>query len=787
MKRLLALLLSLIYLTASAQVEHSIVLDSNSFRAVQTDALTGVNIDPICMDSSRQPCARVKIFFHRMTREQMEQLEPIFPSGTIDCIKRKVADDNTVFILEFTAKPSTKFYLNHPTFGVSNEVEFDFEGGREYQLEASLNQTFSIIVNSNAENVDIYLDDVFKGKTDSSKSLTIKEVMIGAHTLKTVYGTVSSQQRIEVNSGSILFRQNVDTAASRPQFVVFAVEPQSAVVTIDGKHYSLTDGAMRLVLESGTYNYTVSAAGYHSQSGTFTVAGSKVTKQIALTADAATVTLTVADNAEIWVNGEKVGNSRWSGTLNSGTYIFEAKKAGHSTTTTSKHITSDNPQQSYTLESPKPLFGSLIVDGSPLMADVTIDGVGVGQMPLSLDNLLVGEHKVTVSKSGYQPYTTTVTIAEGKAASVNITLTKQTSQTPNSTSASSGKVYKVGDYYNENGKKGVVFDVSADGKSGKIVSMGETWGDWTTDGKEQYRIIGASSTTDGAYNMTVVKSVPDWKEKYPNFKWCANLGEGWYLPAIEELKLLILDNTVYNAVNRTLAANKGTLLANKETVSYLISYLSSTEENQKPNNEYEVWHVFVKYGYTLDLGKNRSGRARAVATFGDVSNWQQSISGVKTYKVGDYYNENGKQGVVIEVRDGGSHGKIVSMTQTELPWSDKSGQRQIIGANSNINGAYNMSIITAIPKWEEKYHAFKWCADLGEDWYLPTTEDLLTIYRNKKIINSKLTDKILDESYWSSRENSENKLCADFISMSDGSCMALGKVYYRYVRAVANF
>ena len=954
MKRFLFAILTLIAFTATAQVENSIVIDTKSFRAVQTDALTGVNIDPIGLDHSRQACARVKIKFDRMSKAQIDALEVKMRSNT-DLTKQKVADyyDN-VLILEMTAKPNTRFYLYSPEFGESNEVTLNLEGNREYEMLASLNQTFSIVVSSNTENVDIYLDDVFKGKTDGSKSLTIKEVMIGAHTLKAVYGTVSSQQTIEVNSGSILFRQNVDTAASRPQFVVFAVEPQSAVVTIDGKHYSLTDGAMRLVLESGTYNYTVSAAGYHSQSGTFTVAGSKVTKQIALTADAATVTLTVADNAEIWVNGEKVGNSRWSGTLNSGTYIFEAKKAGHSTTTTSKHITSDNPQQSYTLDSPKPLFGSLIVDGSPLMADVAIDGVGVGQMPLSLDNLLVGEHKVTVSKSGYQPYTTTITIAEGKAATVSAELIKgskiykvgdyynengkegvvfevsadgrsgkivsmkqsaeelewssdgkeqrcligansttdgaanmakvktisgwrskypafkwcadlgegwylpskeelhtiykckdklnpkltdklqHTSYCWSSTEdnkqfsgyfcawggdmgrgvtgydykfndhyvravsafgdssksesdATTSAPYKVGDYYNENGKKGVVFDVSADGKSGKIVSMGETWVDWTTDGKERSRIIGASSTTDGAYNMTVVKSVPDWEEKYPNFKWCANLGEGWYLPAIEELKLLILDNTVYNAVNRTLAANKGTLLANKETVSYLTSYLSSTEENQKSNNEYQAWHVFVKYGYTLDLGKDRSGRARAVATFGDVSNWQQSISGVKTYKVGGYYNENGKQGVVIEVRDGGSHGKIVSMTQTELPWSDKSGQRQIIGANSRINGAYNMSIITAIPKWEEKYHAFKWCADLGEDWYLPTTEDLVTIYRNKKIINSKLTDKILDESYWSSREDSENKLCANFISMSNGDCMALGKVYYRYVRAVANF
>ncbi len=425
MKRFLFAILTLIAFTATAQMENSIVLDAKSFRAVQQDALTGVNIDPIGLDHSRQACARIKIKFDRMNKAQIDALEVKMRSNT-DLTKQKVADyfDN-VLILEMTAKPNTRFYFYSPEFGESNEVTLNLEGNREYEMLASLNQTFSIVVSSNAENVDIYLDDVFKGKTDSSKSLTIKEVMIGAHTLKAVYGTVSSQQTIEVNSGSILFRQNVDTAASRPQFVVFAVEPQSAVVTIDGKHYSLTDGAMRLVLEGGTYNYTVSAAGYHSQSGTFTVAGSKVTKQIALTADVATVTLTVADNAEIWVNGEKVGNSRWSGTLNSGTYIFEAKKAGHSTTTTSKHITSDNPQQSYTLESPKPLFGSLIVDGSPLMADVTIDGVGVGQMPLSLDNLLVGEHKITVSKSGYQPYSATITIAEGRTATVNATLTNQ--------------------------------------------------------------------------------------------------------------------------------------------------------------------------------------------------------------------------------------------------------------------------------------------------------------------------------------------------------------------------
>ena len=426
MRRFFAILtLIAVCFTASAQVEHSIVLDSNSFRAVQTDALTGVNIDPIGMDSSRQLCARVKIFFHRMTREQMEQLEPVFPSGTIDCIKRKVADDNTVFILEFTAKPSTKFYLNHPTFGVSNEVEFDFEGGREYQLEASLNQTFSIVVNSNKPNVDIYLDNRYRGQTDASNSLTIKDVMIGGHKLKVVYGSISYEQEIDVNSGSISFRQDVNKAAGEPQFVVFTVEPQSAVVTIGGKHYTLTDGAMRTVLNSGTYNYTVSAVGYHSKSDSFTVAGEKVTRNITLTADVATVTLTVADNAEIWVNGEKKGSGHWSGMLNSGPYIFEAKRAGHKTMKLSKHISSAQSQQSYALPAPTPIVGSLIISGTPINADVTLDGKAVGQLPLKLNDILVGEHTVVVSKSEYESYTQSVTIAEGKTATINATLKKQ--------------------------------------------------------------------------------------------------------------------------------------------------------------------------------------------------------------------------------------------------------------------------------------------------------------------------------------------------------------------------
>ena len=129
MKRILAILtLFAVAFTATAQIEHSIVLDAKSFRAVQQDELTGVNIDPIGLDHSRQACARIKIKFDRMSKAQIDALEVKMRSNT-DLTKQKVADyyDN-VLILEMTAKPNTRFYFYSPEFGESNEVTLNLEG-----------------------------------------------------------------------------------------------------------------------------------------------------------------------------------------------------------------------------------------------------------------------------------------------------------------------------------------------------------------------------------------------------------------------------------------------------------------------------------------------------------------------------------------------------------------------------------------------------------------------------------------------------------------------------------
>ena len=177
------------------------------------------------------------------------------------------------------------------------------------------------------------------------------------------------------------------------------------------------------------------------------------------------------------------------------------------------------------------------------------------------------------------------------------------------------KTYKVGDYYNDGVREGVVFEVSADGRHGKIVSMMQSAErlQWSYDGAEQDRLIGANSETNGAYNMAKVKAISGWEAKYPAFKWCADLGECWYLPSKEELKTFTLNDAVHDAVNRTLIARGGTNLYDR---GEWMGYWSSTEDNRKVLfGEICAWVVDMDLGYINYDNKSIYYYVRAVSAF----------------------------------------------------------------------------------------------------------------------------------------------------------------------------
>ena len=175
----------------------------------------------------------------------------------------------------------------------------------------------------------------------------------------------------------------------------------------------------------------------------------------------------------------------------------------------------------------------------------------------------------------------------------------------------------------------------------------------------------------------------------------------------------------------------------------------------------------------------------------NAGNGNKTVTG-GPYKVGDYYNDGTKEGIVFVVYDGGYHGKIVSVDESRERWAEYAVCQNATHATSDGGGMGNMNKIKKLPNWKSNYPAFVWCASLGEGWYLPAFDELELIFQNKSIINRRLNERgygeFVDESYWSSTEDVDNLDIAWYVNMFNGGTDIYGfKNLYYYVRAVSAF
>ena len=106
--------------------------------------------------------------------------------------------------------------------------------------------------------------------------------------------------------------------------------------------------------------------------------------------------------------------------------------------------------------------------------------------------------------------------------------------------------YEIGDLTSD----GIVFYYDAN--TTKVVSLeGMASVCWCVEDVVNLE-TNATDTNDGMYNMNMILSMENWEYKFPIFKWCVDLGEGWYIPSLYELYALI---QAKDAINDTLVAN----------------------------------------------------------------------------------------------------------------------------------------------------------------------------------------------------------------------------------------
>ena len=215
-----------------------------------------------------------------------------------------------------------------------------------------------------------------------------------------------------------------------------------------------------------------------------------------------------------------------------------------------------------------------------------------------------------------------------------------------------------------------------------------------------------------------------------------------------------------------------------------------TPKEDKPKPKISLWRVFLAIAVfviglvvfiSLNEGKSKDVKRGSLTT--------------APYAVGDYYNENGIEGIVFEVWDGGRHGKIVSLDETKVTWDSrvkyeygqyKNGTKTY--ADSESDGKANTNKLMS--RSDSLYFlAAKWCRDKGASWYLPANNELRVIYNNKDQIKNSLTEvgatTFTHAMHWSSTEIDE--FCACGVLMGNGITRNTPKYLDNYVRAVSTF
>ena len=228
--------------------------------------------------------------------------------------------------------------------------------------------------------------------------------------------------------------QTVVKQSRTSQYVVFQLQPKNAVVMLENEMLNTADGVATKMMKFGTYDYRVQAPDYLPEVGKVTVNDpkNKHVVNVALKPNFSQVTVTVDNDAEIWVNGERKGQGSWTGNLGAGTYEFESRKAGHRPAAITRDIEISSTPLTIHLQAPTPIYGEADFNSAPAMADIYIDGNKMGQTPQLVSQLLVGEHQVRLTRQGYDDYNGTINVKEGETASFTATLKETTSQQPKS-------------------------------------------------------------------------------------------------------------------------------------------------------------------------------------------------------------------------------------------------------------------------------------------------------------------------------------------------------------------
>lgn len=371
------------------------------------------NTSDIVRDQNGEVCALIKI-------------ETTLDGFTFDVGSLGITETKRVGgeIWVFVPADVRRITISHPQLGVIRDYTFDkrLEKGRTYIMKLSAKLGSIIydsskkqkmllqVIPSNASveinGISVILDK--NGMNENDYSIGAYELVVSApryHKEKIVVvldnPNETKWERIELKQAYGWLRINSNNGGK---------------LKIDGVSRSFTSGR-DIELDSGHHQIYLEKPHFKPYSCNVEIKDSTLLEiSPKFEINARQLEFFVDSNAEIWLDDRMVGSHQWQGLVDYGEHTIECKLAGYKTTTYSL-IVDRQTLGPIRLESPEPINGCLKISTAPDGANVFVDDKMVGCTPCT-SQLIVGEHRVSIRKSGYNTVEKMVAITENETYSI---------------------------------------------------------------------------------------------------------------------------------------------------------------------------------------------------------------------------------------------------------------------------------------------------------------------------------------------------------------------------------
>lgn len=416
-RNIILFLLSLICAQAYCQN-----ISVKSFRLLDND-LTANTAGTTVLDQNGDKAALVKVV--------TTQTGFSFDCGSIGVVKT-VQKPSEIWV--YVPQGARRITISHPQLGILRDYEFpmSIEKARTYEMVLTTDQIQTVIQHSvNAqylvmhikpENAIVKIDDIEIPSTNGTVS---KLLSYGKHTFS-VSDPFYEEKDDTINIGSEKKEISVSLNPAYEIYNISTSPENGATVTIDDESTIYTTPFNSPKLKKGKHKMRIRLEQYATKDVDINVKGDGLTHllMVHLSANFGILTVTSLKGSDIYINKEFKGKSLWSGRLTEGIYEIEAKMPSYKNSSTTVNIIKGTTSN-IKIADPIPIFGSLDISCNLIGANIYIDNKLVGTSPTIINNILIGEHNITISNTGYISKNEKILIKEGKVTEFRTNLEKE--------------------------------------------------------------------------------------------------------------------------------------------------------------------------------------------------------------------------------------------------------------------------------------------------------------------------------------------------------------------------